>query len=255
MTIMRYRNGSGTMVRLEDGPNHPYFSMRKRDDAEEGTTFRGDEGYIPSECFFRKERRTSRRDWTTPDALEEDTDELAADIVRELNDEGWYRTEHKMSRHSHHYVTTEYQYGVHGELFPLSCDYEDAARIEHEVSRTCSDFKYRGAPIGRSAWEDFKRKLNEPIDEDKPLREVLGDAFRPLCDERWVGIGKPRTVTGWTTDIDTGRLQRTTRTVYKQYEVRYYEAWLHDLGIEPEAVAVPEGCGVEEPENGGSAEA
>ena len=226
--ITRYRTGSGVTIRTDVQPLSPCPSAPPLEDEEQ---FADNGTSVPSARFFSQGRSSNRRDITTPDPLDADTNALACDIAIEISEEGFYRNGHD-ARYPRPYVTPEVLFGLHGEIYPLDCDYEEAARTDFEVFKQLGAYSARGRPMSRAEHESFLDSIRNVPDDLVPLYDTLGRDFTPALTKHRIGIGKPRRMRGWFFDPWADQTIRCEYDHYDEFKTVFEAPWAQDLGIE-----------------------
>lgn len=226
--ITRYRTGSDVTIRTDVPALSPYPSAPPLEDDE---PFADDCTTVPSARFFKKDNASNRRSITAPDPFDADADALACDIAIEFSEEGFYRNGHD-ARYSHPYVTPELLFGLHGEIYPLDCDYEEAARNDFEVFKQLGAFSARGRPMTRAEHKSLLDSIRNVPDDLVPLYDTLGRDFTPALTKHRIGIGKPKRMRGWFFDPWRNQNFRCEYDHYDEFKTVFEAPWAQDLGIE-----------------------
>ena len=234
MTITRYRTSSGTTVRTDVDrwdASSPYPRSSRGSGGESAALETSAETGLPSERFFSRARACSRYSIEDHSADEHDTEALAGDIAVEIHFDDFNNHKHR-GLVTHPYVTKEYKTGCFGEILPLDCPYDVAARRDHEVFQLINDASCRGRYMTKAQHDAFIRSVQTVPDDLEPLYDAIGREFMPLRYERRVGVGKPFRRYGYVFNWGRKTWDRTSTVCYKRYRTVYECPWLKELGID-----------------------
>lgn len=234
MTITRYRTGSGTTVRTDVDrwdASSPYPRSSQVSGGESAALDTSAETGLPSERFFSRARACSRYSIEDHSADEHDTEALAGDIAVEIHFDDFNNHKHR-GLVTHPYVTKEYKTGGFGEILPLDCPYDVAARRDHEVFQLINEASCRGRYMTKTQHDAFFSRVRNVQDDLEPLYDAIGREFMPLRYERRVGVGKPFRRYGFTFNWRQKTWERTSTVCYERYRTVYECPWAKELGID-----------------------
>ena len=235
MTITRYRTGSGTIVRTDverwDAASCPATKSPRPAGDPETMVGTGYETQLPSERFFAKYRSCNRYSIENHSTDEFDAENLAGDLAVAIHFDDYKNHKHR-GLITHPYVTKEYKTGGFGEILPLDCPHDVAARRDHEVFQLINDASCRGKYMTKAQHDAFIKSVRDVPDDLEPLYDTIGRTFMPLRYERLVGVGKPYKRYGYVLNWSTKCWERTYTICYKSYRKVYECPWAKELGID-----------------------